>query len=181
MQCTWDCLQQFSFWLPLFINTCLLCLINCQLASWLILRIVFLPNLIYETEYCMIVCTEDHMANIVDVRIPSQGLSLSKSNCWILNVCILLQIIWCNLSTIAFACGFLTLMGLHLILQSFAIIDLTSAEKSSPLYTVIWLGRGYLVNQTSSSWSATRSALTLYTESISIQPVAGFIMVIAYK
>ena len=50
---TWDYLQPIFFWLPLFINTYSPCMINHQLASWLILRIVFLPNSSFEGVYCI--------------------------------------------------------------------------------------------------------------------------------
>ena len=110
---TWDCLRRFSFWMNLFINACLYCLINCQLASWLILRIVSLPNTNYDGVCCVVVCLVDRMANIVDERTPSQEFSLSKSISWILQVRIILPIVWFYLSTIAFACWFITLMELH--------------------------------------------------------------------
>ena len=48
--------------------------------------------------------------------------SLSKSTCRILKICMILPIVYCTLSTIVFACGFLTLMELHGFLYSFAII-----------------------------------------------------------
>ena len=105
-------LQRFSFWLPLFINACFSCLINCQLASWLILRIASLPNTSRDGLCYVVVCTKDCMVNIVDEEIPSQGLSLSKWISWIFKVRKILPIVWCTLSIIELACGFLTLMRL---------------------------------------------------------------------
>ena len=110
VQSTWDCPRRFSFWLPLFINACLYCLINYQLASWLMLRVMSLPNTSYDGVCCEVVCTEDCLANIVNERIPSQGFSLSKSSCWIFKVYIIYPIVWCTFSTIVFACGFLNYM-----------------------------------------------------------------------
>ena len=76
---TWDRLWQIPFWLPLFINACLRCLIYCHLASWLILRIASPPNTSSEVIFGAVACTVDRMENIVDERVPYQGFSLSKS------------------------------------------------------------------------------------------------------
>ena len=51
------------------------------------------------------------------------------------------------LSPNAFACEFLTLMGLHGNPQSFAMIVLNSAKSSLFLSTITLLGKGCLVNQ----------------------------------
>ena len=74
-------------------------------------------------------------------------------------VCMISPIVWCSLSTISFGCGFLKLIGLQGILQSFDIMVLNSAKRYLPLSTVILLGRGYLFNQASSTSLATRSTL----------------------
>ena len=97
----------FSFWLPLIVNACLHPFINFQLASWLILRIASLPNTSCDGVCCVVVCTIDRVANILDERIPSKGFSLSKSICWIWKVHMILPIVWCSLSTIALACGWI--------------------------------------------------------------------------
>ena len=107
VQYIYDWQQRHSFWLPLFIDACFGYLINYQLDSWWILRIVSLPNTRCDGVYRVVVCNIDHMENAVDERIPSQGVSLSKCICWILKECIILPIVWCTISIIVF------LMGLH--------------------------------------------------------------------
>ena len=79
----------------------LFCLINCQMETWLILRIAYTPNTSCDGIFCVSVCTIDRMTNIVDERISYQVFSLSKPICWNLKVSILLSMVWCNLSTIA--------------------------------------------------------------------------------
>ena len=91
-------------------------LTNCQLVSWLMLSIASLPNTNSDGVCYIVVCTVGRMVNMVDERIPTQGLSLSKSIYWIKKECKILLIFWCILSTIAFAYGFLTLMELQSIL-----------------------------------------------------------------
>ena len=115
MRYTLDCLRQYSFWLPLFIGACIHCLINCQLASWLILRIASLASTYCNGICYVVVCILNCMANIVKERSPFQGFSSCKSIYNILNVRIILPIVWYALSTIALACRFLVLMGLHSI------------------------------------------------------------------
>ena len=85
VQYTCDCLQQFYFWSHLFINACLHCLINCQLASYLIFRIESLSNTNCDSVCCVVVRTVDPMANILDERTPSQGFLWIKSISCILN------------------------------------------------------------------------------------------------
>ena len=83
---TWDCILQLSFWLPLLITACLCCLISCQLTSRLISRIVSLPNTSCDGVYWVVVCTVDHMANIVDDRIPSISKYCTLNVCKILSL-----------------------------------------------------------------------------------------------
>ena len=151
--------------MPLFINACLHCFIHCQFASWLMLRIASLPNTSCDSVCCIVVCTLGRMANIVNNRFLS-----SKSISWILKVSITLLIVWCTLSTIAF-----------LLLMSFAIIVFISAKSSLPLFIIIKLDRGYLVNQNASTRLGTRSAQESIIEKFSIKLVAGSIMIITCK
>ena len=101
--------------------------------------------------HSVVVWTAEHMGYIVDQRIPSQWIPLSKSICWILKICIILPIVRCAPSTIALACGSLVLMGLQSIPQSFAIIVLCSAQTFLSLSMIILSGKRYLVNQACST------------------------------
>ena len=67
------------------------------------------------------------------------------------------------------------------MLWSFDIKVLNSAKNSLPQSTITLLGKGYLINQASSTWLATRSACAEGTVHISTQLVTGLIIVTAYK
>ena len=63
---SWVCFQRFSSLFPLLINTFLRCSINCQVASWLIFRIAYLPNANCDGVYYVVVCTIECMTEIKD-------------------------------------------------------------------------------------------------------------------
>ena len=151
------------------------------MAFSFILRIASLPNTSCGGVSCEVICNKDYMANTADERIHFKEVLLSKWICWIINAHIILPIVCCTLSTIVFASGFFVLMGLHNILQSFAIIVLNSTKSSLPLSTIIFLSKWYQVNQASYIWLKTRSALAFGTEWNYIQLLAGSITTIACK
>ena len=104
---------------------------------WLILRNVSLPKKMWK---CML-CSSVQYRSYGEHSRWEHGSSLSKSISWIFKVHIMLPIVWCTLSTIVFAYGFFTLMGLNKIL--FTFIVLKSAKSSLPVFTIILLGRRY--------------------------------------
>ena len=93
----------------------------------------------------------------------------------------MLPIVWCNLSNIAFAWGFLEVIGLTFILQSFIVISLILARSSFYLSTITLLGIGQRPNQATSTWLDTRCVCADGTVCISIHPLDGSIINIVNK
>ena len=74
------------------------------------------PNTICAGVYCVMVCTVACSTNMVDAKIPSQGLSSFSTISCSLNVFIILPIVCWTLSNIELAYGFLEDIGFTLIL-----------------------------------------------------------------
>jgi len=68
------------------------------------------PNTNCAGECCVVVCTVSHMANMVEARMPAQGSPSSKTVFCTLKVRMMLPIVWCTLSSMAFACGLRAVM-----------------------------------------------------------------------
>ena len=65
--------------------------------------------------WCVVVCTVVRMVNTVEARMLAQGSSSFKTIFCTLMVRLILPIVWCTLSSMAFACGISAVIGLTLI------------------------------------------------------------------
>ena len=124
----------------------------------------------------------ERTAHATALSIPDHGSDSSISWFCISKVRIILPMVWCILSRIAFDCGFLFDEGLASISYSSFINCWNSLPiNSEPWSYVIFVGHGYLDSHAISTLFATTSEVAVSDCIISNQLVAGSIMVIAWR
>ena len=111
--------------------------------------------------------------------MPSYRFLSSSTMLCTLKVRRISPFVWCILSDIAVAWGFLEVIGFTIMPLSNFCLNL--ARNSFPLCMITVLGNGLRVNQANSTQLVTRSTRADGIVRISIQPVAGSITVAACK
>ena len=109
--CVYSLQLRFSHLWPLLIRSYYDFFIASQSMPWRQFIVESRPKTNWVGVYCVVVCTVALQAKMMESNIPSLGFLSINSMSYTLKVRGILLIVWCTLSSIAFAWGFLGEIG----------------------------------------------------------------------